>query len=302
MRAPLLLSSFLLATIAGAQANANDAQVASAMRPLRSGNPLILEMTGKTVSGSRTTPFYAVLYWKTSTDPSTGKAARPQIELDVYDKGPTAPITLRIVGDGTTLRRYDIVGREVVSTVYGASGTSASKLSDVARALAQLRTATPGPAAYLARLVSDLAPGEPDATYVTWMPGVPARSLLEIPLTDVGGRRDDRVEEVPDDDEVVEPLAGVKYVQGATGWTTYGLDAPNPRRTLAFEFEPSADGSGTTIKNVYYADRSVGRTLSFVISPKVAVLPSDVPAWAFQPYTGAQGAAFRPLARPGAGS
>ena len=306
MRVATLFTALSLGVFAAAQqpTESHEATVWDAYQNFRAdGDTYVFDMQGGETVGGSTVPVHAVLYWRNSNDPRTGVKSRAQVELDVYEPGPTGErMTLRIVGDGTTLRRYDLARGTVLSTTYGFYGERAPQgygrtlEYDAPKLFVQLRAATPGLPAYLARLLSEINPtayskdGRLYARYASWSPGTRPQSFDEVPL---GPRALNG--ELTADDTVTDPITGGRYVRGTDQFVFYGMDQASPSRTVAFRlYDADGDpGNGVErweVQSLHLAFRSPGRTVALAIVPKIG----SVPAWAFQPYTGAQGAAFRP--------
>ena len=303
MRVPTLFTALSLAALAAAQRpqEFHEAMVWDAYQNFRAdSDTYVFEMRGSETVGNSVVPVHAVLYWRGLNDPRTGMKSRAQAELDVYEPTATGErMSLRIVGDGAALHRYDLRRGTVSSTMYGFYGDKAPDRyftdvkSDAPRLASQMRTATPGLPTYLARLVSEmnLASGmEFGPRFASWSPGSRPLFFDEVPL----GLRALNGEPTADD-VVTDPITARPFVRGTDQFVFYGYDGSAPSRTVAFRLydaDPNPDDGVQRweVLSVSLAFLSPGRKVDLTILPKTGT----VPAWAFVPYGGAEGAAFRP--------
>lgn len=317
MRAKLLFPALLLASVAAAQttvvdlgptqitaAYQNFAQDAYAHWLVYPNDALTFDLTGTEATGGTTIPIRALLYWRISRDPRTGTNSRAQVELDVYDMAQKGtPLSLRIVGDGATLYRYDMARSTVSTTAYSFPGTrvpAAYAGSDAPKLLAQLKAATPGFASYLVRLVAEmgLSGGESLPNATDWLPVSPAvgrlrRTFDEVPVPMY------RPNKVIEASTVTDPVTGNLFVRGDDPFVFYGMDSTATDRTVTFHLaDPTAnaDNPRYEVQNVTLSRRASDRLVNLRLTPPVigpAALTS--PAWTFVPFTGTQAAAFRPV-------
>lgn len=301
MRATLLLSALGLATVAAAQRppEIHDAAIWDAYQNFRaSGDELKFEMTSTDSFGSATNPVHVVMYYRLSNDPRTGKKSRAEVDLGIFTPTKAGDVlTMRIVGDGTTLYRYDLGRREVSTTTYGFYGDrepAGYSGSDAPKLFSQLRAVTPGVANYGSRLLAEIDPAGIDyaARYGDWMPGRSRLFFDEVPApirTSTG---------VLQADTVTDPITGRVHVRGDDQYVFFGMDRSDTDRTVAFHMIDSDGdpGNGTEVwqvQTVNVAIRAANRLLDLTITPTA----STIPAGAFQPYSGAMGASFRPVTR-----
>ena len=300
MRATLLVSAFALAGVSAAQTvvvSTAEEAVKEAYTNFRNADSYVFEMRGTETTGRTAVPVHAILYYALSKDPRTGTKSRAMVELDVFEKTATSERrTLRIVGDGTNLYRYDLDRGLVSTTLYGFYGNVAPQGysgSDAPKLLAQLRAATPGLATYLVRLLAEMNPAGRDSAlrFTTWSPGAKPQAFDEVPL----GRRQLNGE-LSSDDTVRDPLTNRLFVRGGDRFLFYGMDQAVPARTVAFRLY-DADGDPNNgvetweVMTLNLALNSPGRLVDLTITPQTGTIP----AGAFVPYTGAAGAYFRPV-------
>ena len=315
MRLPFLFAALALASLAAAQepTGPHERNVWDAYLNLRANDDLRFELRGTDASGSVSTSIHAVLYWRLSEDARTGLKSKAQVELDVYRlnaKGEDE-IVYRIVGDGTTLYRYDMAKLEVAATTYGFYGTQAPERyvgSDAPKLISQLRAAIPGPAAYVARLLSEVNPAGADWTsrFTSWDPGTLAldfdeawNSVADDAKTPSGGmRKNPNIPEIASDDVLIDPLTEAPYVRGDAKslWFFYRVAQNAPRQTMAVHLrDDAADGEAPywVLDSWRMTKATPGRLLDLALDAR----PETAPAWAFAPYTGKDGAKFRPISR-----
>lgn len=303
-----LLSALALTTLALAGSASGQTTVSTGPEILvreayenqRTNADLMVEMRSTDTIGSVSVPIHAILYWRLSTDSRTNLTSRAQAELDIYQTTNSGDsLIMRIVGDGVSLYRYDVARREMSATTYGFYGTTPPgnySGSDAPKLLAQLRTATPGLTAYLVRLLDELNPAGVNYgdRYADWLPGHPNLLFDSVPepIRQVSGVREA--------DTVHDPITGRTFVRGDDEWMFEGMDSTSTERTVAFHMvDENEHADGTTpkwiVQTVNVAQRSrTGRVvdLTLTLTPSTATTPS----WAFVPYSGAQAAAFRPVA------
>ena len=314
------MPALLLASVASAQGvtTSLEDEIREAYRNFRtSGSTYTFELTGQEIYGRIVRPLHAVLYYRLGRDARTGGDSAVQVELDVFERNRDGSerYAQRIVGDGTNLYRYDLDRGEVMTTTYGFYGLNVPPRypdSDAPKLLAQLRTATPGPAAYLVRLLGELNPRTPDfeawsrtpATqlFTEWLPGRTGRIFDTVPYPLLKNSDGERVQEPSITDVVTDPITGRLFSRGdeqAQKYAFYGFDRPNTDRTVAFTMDdPRSDEEKRRnpdprwqVRSVNVAQRSADRTLDLTLTPG----SSASPAWAFVPYTGAEAAKFRPM-------
>ena len=306
MRIALLRSTLALGSLAAAQVFTQTLgdEIREAYTNFRTGTvgrPLVFELKGWDVYGKTATPLHARLYWKLDYDPRTRRDSFARVELDVLapTKDGGERYTMRIVGDGVNLYRYDLDRGEVTTTTYGFYGPNPPEAyagSDAPKLLAQLRTAAPGPYAYLVRLLSEINPSDPSFTqrYTDWLPGRKGLIFDFVPKP----LRDDSAE-IRETHTVTDPITGRVFVRGfdqAQKYAFYGLDRLSPDRTAVFTMMPDPDRSTESnpiwvVQSVDFAQRMPGRMLDLALTPKVGAAPD----WAFAPYTGTDAARFRPM-------
>ncbi len=305
MRASLLFSALALASVAAAQrpTDYREAMVWDAYQNFRSNDLLKFEMTGTDTVGKVTTPVHVVIYYRLSTDSRTGRKSKAEVDVDVYTATSSGEVlTMRIVGDGKTLFRYDIPRREMTSTTYGYYGNvePANYVgSDAPKLFSQLRAQTPGVASYAVRLLVEMNPAGLDFSprYADWLPGRARMFFDEVPVP---------LRHLADPIEaetVTDPVTGRVYLRGDDRYVFYGLDRVDTDRSISFHLY-DADGdpeNGTELWEVQTMDvglRSGNRLLALQVVPNMInpLLP-DYPAGTFQPYSGTLGAQFRPVTR-----
>jgi len=307
MRASLLFSALALASVASAQSiDYAQAMVLEAYQNFRSNDVLKFEMTGTDTVGRVSTPVHVIVYYRLSVDSRTGRKSKAEIELDEYATTATGDVlTMRLVGDGKTLYRYDIPRREVTSTTYGYYGNvePANYVgSDAPKLFSQLRAQTPGVAAYAVRLLAELNPAglEFGARYADWLPGRGHYLFDQVPIPIR------QPAEIAEASTVTDPVTGKIYIRGsekADQYVFYGLDRTNTDRSIDFHFY-DADGDPENgmerweIQTVDVGLRTGNRLLSLQIVPNMLnpLLPG-FPTGTFQPYSGSLGAQFRPITR-----
>ncbi|RYG26143.1 hypothetical protein EON82_04455 [bacterium] len=299
MRATLILSALGLATLAAAQrpAEFHEAAIWDAYQYFRSNDTIKLEMTGNDSFGGVTTPVHVVMYYRLSNDPRTNKKTRAQVDLGIFTPTTTGEtLSMRIVGDGTNLYRYDVGRKEVSTTTYGYYGDRepASYIgSDAPKLFAQLRAVTPGVANYLARLLGELNPAGIDfaARYGDWMPG---RSRLFFDEVPTPPRTSATLLQAS---TVTDPITGRVHVRGDDQYVFFGMDRTDTDRTVAFHMidgDSNPDnGMQWQVQTVNIAIRSANRLLDL----NVNIDPSIIPTGAFHPFDGTLGASFRPVTR-----
>ena len=273
------------------------------------------ELTGKESYGKITRPLHAVLYWRVGYDARTGKDSAAQVDLTLYERtadGNERP-TLRIVGDGVSLYRYDILRSEVAITTYGFYGLSAPSAypgSDAPKLLAQLRTATPGPAAYLVRLLSEINPRSATPSddsiqrYREWLPGRTGSRFDAMPYPTLQNEFGKPVDPyaLKSTDHVGDPITGRVFLRGNEKAQTYAFYGvfPGTDRTATFTLEDgrsdeekrlAPDSPRWRVKLVNVAQRTADRMLDLVLDPAAGAIP----AWAFIPLKGADATRYRPV-------
>lgn len=251
-------------------------------------------------------PVRATLYWRLSTDPRLGSQTKAEVEIDIYDKD--ANLSVRIVGDGTTLYRYDIGKGEVTTTQYGFYGEKPPGNHDprleAQKLISQVRAVTPGSAAYLARVLAEVNPAGEDSAprFTSWDPGVPPYSFQEAwdavpPNATTASGAQKKVPGGGFGDVLRDPLTDATYIRGdRSHWLLYRVDEDAPRQTEAIHAEDvAADGEAPNwwIDAWRINKASPGRFLSLAVS----VRAENSPNWAFVPYQGAYGASFKPVTR-----
>ena len=300
MRVKLFFFALAFASFAHAQTvvTGPEAMVREAYENQRQNSDLVLEMRGTDTRAGSTATIHAVLYWRLSADPRTNQSSRAQVELDVSDvnaKGEDV-LRMRIVGDGTSLYRYDVARREVSTSLYGFYGTTPPAGyagSDAPKLLAQLRSATPGLSAYLVRLLEEMNPagsGYADR-YADWMPGRRKMTFDEVPMPPRRTTGNSLF------DTVTDPITGRAFMRNADEWMFVGMDSLGTDRTVAFRMvDENAHAEGTyprwVVGSLNVAQRAPNRVVDLTLVPN----SGTAPAWAYSPYTGAQAAAFRPIA------
>lgn len=248
-----------------------------------------LEMIGSQTVGNVNKAVHATLDWRISMDPRTGKKSKAEVEIKIFE--PTnqgEAIKMRIVGDGVFLHRYDMERREVWSTVYGfyePKPVSDYSGSDAPKLITNLQSATPGAAAYLVRFLRDLNPvgGDEFARYSTWMPGWKPYYASEL-------------------GDPTDPIIPTRTYTGiGNQYVLYGVDKADTKKTVAFQSQnmpdpatPDQDRWMPTM--LWVAERSPTRVIDLNIIPTAGTMTGS-----FAPYTGAEGALFRPVAIPRAG-
>ena len=278
MRIATLLPLLVVTPLAYAQTfpgDASEERFKSAYQNVRVGTEYVYELTGSDSYGRVTRPLHAFLYLRMGLDPRTGGDSAAWVELDVYEtkKDGTERMAMRIVGDGTTLYRYDLDRGEVAATTYGFYGTQPPRDysgSDMTKLIAQLRTATPGPAAYLVRLLAELNPRTPTYSSGNHLPET-QRFAQWLP-----GRQG----------------ATIEVKENEKRNVVYGFEDPNPKQIVSFIMEKGRDENDGAWRftSLYFTQKSADRTLDFSLTTGLGV-----PTWAFLPYTGADAARFRPV-------
>lgn len=299
MRATLLLSALGLATLAAAQrpSEIHDAAIWDAYQNFRSNDTMKFEMTGTDSFGTVSNPVHVVAYFRLSNDPRTNKKTRAEVDLGIFTPTTSGDVlTMRIVGDGTTLYRYDLTRREVSTTTYGYFGDREPANysgSDAPKMFSQLRAVTPGVANYIARLLGEINPAGIDYTarYGDWMPGRSRLFFDEVPAPMHSSAG------VLQADTVTDPITGRVYVRGDDEYVFFGMDRSDTDRTVAFhmvdgDHDPN-NGMQWQVETLNVAIRTANRLLDLTVSPTASTIPSD----AFQPYSGAAGASFRLITR-----
>ena len=237
MRAPLSLLLLGAAAAASAQTRVVDTsadEILQAYGRFRVNDTLMFDLSGTETYGSTQTPLHAVLYWQRGFDARTGRQSAVRLEMDVYDMAQKGqPVVLRLVGDGVNLYRYDLVRREVSTTVYGFTGTRPPQGYsgvDGPKLLAQLRAAVPGPYAHLARLAAEINPsgGDTYARFAEWTPGRAALGFDAVPMPI---RHPNALDEAS---YVLDPVTGSRaFVKGdpkATRYYFFGMDGRGAHR------------------------------------------------------------------------
>lgn len=305
MRATLLFSALAVASFATAQrpADYREAAVWDAYQNFRSNDLLKFEMVGTDTVGRVVTPVHVVIYYRLSTDSRTGRKSKAEAEVDIYTATNTGEVlTMRLVGDGKTLYRYDLSRREVTSTTYGYYGNTEPPSypgSDAPKLFSQLRAQTPGVAAYAVRLLGEMNPAGLDFAprYADWMPG---RSRLFFDEVPEPIRQPASVIQAS---TVTDPITGRIFTRGDDQYVFFGFDRTTTDRSIAFHLY-DADGdpeNGTElweVQTMNVATRSGNRILDLQVTPTMInpLLP-DYPAGSFEAYSGAFGASFSPVTR-----
>ena len=300
MRATLLLSALGLATLAAAQrpTEIHDAAIWDAYQNFRSNDTMKFDMTGTDTFGTLSNPVHVVAYFRLSDDPRTDKKTRAEIDLGIFTPTKNGDVlTMRIVGDGTTLYRYDMTRREVSTTTYGYYGNREPDNysgSDAPKLFSQLRAVTPGVANYVARLLGEVNPAGINyaAHYNDWMPG---RSRLFFDEVPTPIRTPNSVIQA---ETVTDPITGRVYLRGGDQYVFFGMDRSDTDRTVAFHMvdsdgDPSNGTEVWEVQTVNVAIRTPNRLLDLTLTPT----PATIPTGAFQPYSGTVGASFRPVTR-----
>lgn len=305
MRASLLFSALALASVAAAQrpADYREAMVWDAYQNFRNNDLLKFEMTGTDTVGRVSTPVHVVMYYRLLTDSRTGRKSKAEVDLDVYTATTTGEVlTMRIVGDGKTLYRYDIPRREVTSTTYGYYGNvePANYVgSDAPKLFSQLRAETPGVASYAVRLLAEMNPAGLDFSprFADWLPGRARYSFDEVPLPIRHAANPIEAETVTD------PVTGRIYVRGDDEYVFYGLDRLDTDRSISFHMYDADNDpeNGTELWEIQTMDvglRSGNRLLALRVVPTmISPLLPDYPVGTFEPYSGSLGAQFKPITR-----
>ncbi len=300
MRVTLFLSTLAFAPLVSAQTvlrNGPEILVREAYENQRQNDSLVFDMRGIDANGTISTPIHAVLYWRLSADSRTGLNSRAQAELDIYEGTATGEaLWMRIVGDGTSLHRYDVSRREVSTTTYGFFGPTPPggySGSDAPKLLAQLRTVTPGLTAYLVRLLDEMNPSGANYAdrYADWLPGHRTQIFDTVPLPIR------QMATVREADTVRDPITGRIFLRGDDEWVFAGMENRATDRTVTFHMvDENNHEEGTTpkwiVQTVNVAQRTSTRFVDLTLTPNTGIAPS----WAFVPYTGDQAAAFRPIA------
>lgn len=310
--AALSLAALGVAQVPG---EAHEKTVWEAYQNLRTNKTFVFDMRGREVYGKNEVLTHAILSWRRSYDRRTGLDSKVQVSLNIFDVTPKEEVLrMRIVGDGTTLYRYDMIRKEVVTTTYGFFSDRApdnyanTVRSDGPKLLSQLRVAAPGLASYLVRLVAEINPSGSDfaAKHSSWVPDYPVLNDPAVP----GGRkmynyfdeilsplRQTNNPEVPDDDIVTDPISGQPFLRGKDQYVFYGYGKANPERTVAFSLydaDSSEESQRWEVRQVNVASKTPNRFFELVITPNVVSNLSDE---VFLPIGGAYGAAFRPVTR-----
>ena len=314
MRPFCLFAALCAAAAVAAQAptDQHEIDIWEAYQNSRQADSMVFEMRGAEQYGKVSSSVHAVLYLRRSVDPRTGLASRAQADLTIFrpTKDGETP-SMRLVGDGVNLFRYDIDRHEVSTTTYGFYGDKAPSLykdntrSDMPKLLAQLRAVTPGLATYLVRLTSEMNPAGDDfaARFTAWAPG-----LIELadPSDPTGQRKISGLHglyfsQVPLSarvgNTVTDPITGNGFTQDGNKYVFFGYEKDAPERTAAVDlYEPDPDNHKGVwqVRSVSVALNSPGRRVALNIVPTAT---DDIPSWAFQPYSGADGASFRLITR-----
>ncbi|GEM_PF-6517060 len=298
MRPLCLFAALCAAAVAAAQAptESHERAIWDAYQNSRQADLFKLEMTGADEYGKVTSPVHAVLYLRRSIDPRTGFASRAQADLTVFRSTKEGEVvSMRLVGDGVNLFRYDLDRREVSTTTYGFYGDRApdnyvnTTRSDMPKLLAQLRAATPGLTTYLVRLAAEMNPAGDGlvAKFTNWDPGAYGLSFNEVPPMWRTGVI------------VTDPITRHEFTEDGDRYVFFGYDREVPERTVAFDLydaDPDDTRELWEIRSVNVASLSPGRRVALSIAPKNP-LEEPLAQETFQPYAGQFGASFRLINR-----
>jgi hypothetical protein len=153
-----------------------DPDVEAALTTLRQQNEIFLQLTGTVMQGSTTTPISCDEFWSQSS--SSAGTPFVQSELLEYRGG---NLVGRVVADGTSVWKYNLVAHEYRTSLYGRYGDGPVPDTYLTDALTDLRSSSNEYGAFCTRLLTQIfGGGHSEAAYQTWLPGA---TVVEVANT-----------------------------------------------------------------------------------------------------------------------
>lgn len=251
----------------------SQAIILSAYDTMRGEEAVTFMLAGTEQRVGQVRAFSLIGYFAPSIDPRTNQPGPPKLEMfEMEGSGRDAVMLRRWVGTGDTFWSYDFRKRQYTAASYEAVVNGAAPISKL---VANLTQSTSGPSAYVARLLTEVY-GYSQPRFLNWAPGQSSQ------LTLIGER-------------IQDPIVGTRSYTGSDvrSYFLMGMNDATPRRSVAFQLDPSPTGQFWTLNTIFFAERTAQRVIDWFMT--ITPGANELPEGAFEPYLATELAGWVPV-------